>query len=236
MNEIAIQDLAQLRSLPSGFHCGKPMETSLVRRILELCDAMWLHSGDPMRPHAELTSGNCSNGYINMSVALSYPNVCEMLAHQVVLAFHKEYQNLEVHWVIGSSYASIALSFMVAKLLGARHGFTEKGSDGKQLWRRHIIEPEETVLQVEELVTTLKTLAAVRTGIREGNPDKVTFASASLVAVHRSDTYEFDGDPLLNVAHFDIQSWEQHKCPLCATGSPRLRPKGNWKALTQPDD
>ena len=31
----------------------------------DLLDAAWIHNGDPKNPHAELTSGWCSNGFFD---------------------------------------------------------------------------------------------------------------------------------------------------------------------------
>jgi orotate phosphoribosyltransferase len=202
--------------------------------MLRICDGLWLHSGDPSAPHAELTSGKCSDGFVNTMRLLKYPNISMILAEELA-GIYLEYFNYarRPDWVIGASYAAITFSQNVALCLRAKHAFTEKGSDGKtQLWRRETIPEGEVVLQVEELVSTTATFDRVRTGIVEGNANSVTFDSVSMTLVHRSPAYEFDGSPILFFRHYDINQWKPEECPLCAAGSPRLRPKQHWAELT----
>ena len=136
--------------------------------------------------------------------------------------------------IIGSDHAGADFSHDVARWFGAKHDFTEKsGPDGKQqVWKRFAIHEGESVLQVEELMTTAGTLMAVRDGIRKGNPSPVTFAPVVGVLVHRSDVYEIEGAPVVYLAHYDISVWDPKDCPLCAAGSKRLRPKQHWAELT----
>lgn len=208
------------------------------RHIFELCDALWLHSGDPAQPHAQLTSGKCSNGFIDTLRALRFSNICHLLAEQLVRKLVGEdgydyyAKHGDIHWVVGSDHAGAAFSHSVAIRLGTQHDFTEKGPDKTQMWKRFTVEPGEVVLQVEELITTTGTLQAVRDGIRSGNPYPVTFAPVVMTLVHRSNVYEIEGSPILYFVHYDIEVWEPAECPLCAAGSKRLRAKQNWAELT----
>lgn len=209
-----------------------------VSNILSLCEALWIHSGDPAAPHAELTGGDCSNGFVDTLRALRHTNVCDILSYhmmQKIDAYREEF-DLEgnMNWVIGSDHAGAVFSQNVARWTNSMHDFTEKGGvDGKeQIWKRFVIEPGNHVLQVEELITTTQTLRAVREGVRKGNPHPVTFTSYVATLVHRSDSYEFEGVPIIYLAHYDIKKWRREECPLCAQGSKRIKPKQNWAELT----
>lgn len=231
------RNIGDLRHLFHDHVHGLMISDEEVCHILKLCDALWLHSEDPKDPHAELTSGKCSNGFVDVLRALRFTNLCELLAHQMVKKIEAapEYDIPDrIDWVVGSDHAGAAFSHGVATWMAAQHDFTEKaGPDGKQqVWKRFTIEPKETVLQVEELMTTAGTLKAVREGIRAGNPHPVTFAPFVAVLVHRSDVYEIEGTPVIYLVHYDISVWEPSECPLCAQGSKRLRPKQNWPELT----
>ncbi len=205
-----------------------------VTHILKLCDAVWLHSGDPTKPHAELTSGMCSDGFVDVLRALRFTNICTILADQTVTRLEEKGlgQGGQVDWVVGSDHAGADFSHSVATILNSQHDFTEKGPDKQQLWKRFTIEPHEIVLQVEELMTTSGTMQAVRKGIREGNSHPVNFVPMVGVLVHRSDVYEFEGDPIVYLVHYDINVWNPLDCPLCKGGSKRLKPKQNWAELT----
>ncbi len=248
-----IEDLESLRGLLGSVATNELVRThglltqEGVTHILKLCKALWIHSGDPKAPHAGLTSGKCSNGFVDVLRALRYTNVCDILAYHMVHALEakiyeiendenasrKEY--IEIDWVIGSDHAGADFSHDVARWFGAQHDFTEKaGIDGKQqAWKRFVVHRDQAVLQVEELMTTAGTLLAVREGIRRDNPYLVTFAPVVGVLVHRSDVYEIEGAPVVYLAHYDIESWWPDKCPLCAQGSKRIsEPKKNWDELT----
>ncbi|MBS3903062.1 MAG: hypothetical protein KGZ30_01655 [Anaplasmataceae bacterium] len=216
-----------------------------VTNILQLCDALWLHSGDPRDPHAELTAGDCSDGFVDVLRALRYTVVSDILAYHMSRRIEDKMDELDlwsdavgvpsIGWVIGSDHAGATFSHDVARWLSAMHDFTEKGgSDNKeQLWRRFAIGENEPVLQVEELMTTSTTLLRVREGIRKGNPGPVNFLPFVATLVHRSEIYEIEGGPVIYLAHYDIKKWKPEECPLCAQGSKRLKPKTHWAELTR---
>lgn len=203
----------------------------------EACDAVWLHDGDPRKPHAELTSGMCSNGYFNCPEVLKYPNLGEILAKQLVRRL-KTNGLEQVNWVIGSAYAAITFSYEVAKALGTIHGFVEKDPadpKGKRmLWRRMTIPAGALILQIEELITTSGTFKEVRRAVEEGNPEPVNFLPLVGVLVHRPPKLPIDyGDrKVVGLIEKEVWAVEPNECPLCKAGSPRYRPKTHWRELT----
>lgn len=210
--------------------------------VFRVADALWLHNGDPTMPHAELTAGECSNGFVDVLRVLKYTNLCEIFAQELAKVYLSRRYNTfgktsdlrfsrNPDWVIGSDHAGATISYEVARRLNAKHDFTERAYK-LQHWRRHVIESGETVLQVEELVRTTGTLHQVRNAILEGNPYRVQFVPVALTVVHRSNVYGFGEGPILYLRHYDIATWEPEECPLCAAGSKRLRPKQNWAELT----
>lgn len=236
VQEILGLDASGLQGITERDFEGRDIMPEEVDHLFRLCDALWLHNGDPMRPHVELTSGQHSNGFVNTSKVLVYTNLNRLLARALFNLYRLEY-SLDPDWVVGSDHAAAAFSYEVAASCGARHDFTEKADVGTikhQMWKRHIIQPGEMVLQVEELVTTLATVRAVRQGITQGNPHPVTFAPVILTLIHRPSDGEmhFQGSPILSLRHYDIQTWEVGDCPLCQAGSQAIRPKQRWAELT----
>ncbi len=230
-------ELKELRTLKRGDFEGQITQPE-INHIFKVCDALWFHSGNPKAPHAELASGKCGNGFVDALRVLRHSNLCEIMADQLikVLRTSPRFQPLiPIDWVIGSDHAGADFSHDVARLLNADHDFTEKGPNKTQIWNRFVIEPGQVVLQAEELVTTTETLQAVRDGILLGNPHPVRFAPQVLALVHRSDTSLFSGLPIVYLVHYDIKTWDPkkgEKCPLCALGSKKVRPKQNWAELT----
>ncbi len=206
----------------------------------DVLDAGWMHDGDSKKPHAELTSGMCSNGFFDCMRVLCYPNLRRILAHQLVRKLRSRgLTNDDVDWVIGSPYAAITFSGDVAYgFLEAIHGFTEKAptpdNPKKMVWRRMAIPKGVNVLQIEELITTSGTFKEVQRAIVAGNSEPVNFLSAVGVLVHRPPKLPVDYGDRRVVALVEKEVWavEPEDCPLCAQGSKRLRPKANWKELT----
>lgn len=203
------------------------------RHILGLCDALWMHDGDPAKPHAKLTSGACSDGYVNCSQALRLPTVGAIMGRQATRALREVYGG-PVDWVVGSAYASILFSYEVARQLGAEHGYTEKAViDGQeaQTFKRFEIPEGAVVLDAEELMTTSTTAQRVLEGVNRDNPHQVEWGAPLLVLVHRSDVLEFDNRPVAYAYHLDIKTFLPADCPLCRQGSEPLPPKANWAEL-----
>jgi orotate phosphoribosyltransferase len=210
----------------------------------DLCDAAWVHDGDPKKPHAELTSGMCSNGYFDCARVLCYPNLCEILARQLIQRMIKK-DLTPPDYVIGSAYAAITFSYEVAKILryfygfSALHGFVEKDPTdpkGKRmLWQRMKIPAGSSILQVEELITTSGTMTEVQRAVKEGQgEDKVNFLPIVGALVHRPPKLPADYGDRRVIALIEKEIWavDPKDCPLCKVGSPRYRPKTHWLALT----
>jgi orotate phosphoribosyltransferase len=225
--------IEQLRAIAPEDVPGSRMPEAVFSHIGRLCKAVWLHSGNPADPHAVLTQGEHSDGFVDTLRILRYTNLCRMMAQQLVILFDEVWHGDPPSWVVGSDHAGVALSHSVAEILGAQHDFPEKGPNKTQNWKRFLIEPAETVLQVEELMTTSGTLAAVRTGIRQAHSHPVQFVPHPLVLVHRSDVNEIEGEGIIHLVHYDIKKWQPGDCPWCKQGSKAIsEPKKNWEELT----
>ncbi len=219
----------------------KVLSPEEVLSIFDPCDAGWMHDGNPKSPHAELTSGKCSNGFFDCLRVLRHPNFCEILGLQLAKKIKKELKKLGIElidWVIGSPYADITFSYEVAKFFKAIHAFTEKDpSDPKEkrmVWRRMTIPKRAAVLQIEELITTSGTFQEVRRAVREGNSEPVNFLPVVGTLIHRPHKLPVDYNGTTVVSLIERQIWavEQKDCSLCAAGSPRYRPKTHWRELT----
>ena len=112
--------------------------------LLEQEDAVWFYEGEPSadRPHAELTSGLCSNGFADCLRILRYPNIAEILGLQLARLLRKSGID-RVDWVVSSSYAAITFGHEVAKALRAVFMLAEKDPSDpqgkKMVWCRMTI-------------------------------------------------------------------------------------------------
>lgn len=246
---LTVDDLCnELGGIVDEFEQGGGLTPKDILHIFSVCEAGWVHSGNSEHPHAELTSGLCSNGFFDTLRVLRYTQLCDMLAealaHKLIRAIHEVRLDVKYDWpplhtlCVGSDHAGAVFSYAVARHLSCMHDFTEKRDEvveGKkikrQVWERFPIEADQEILQVEELMTTAGTFEAVRAGLRASNPD-VRFMPIAGVLVHRSDVWQIEDTRIVALGHYNIQTWDPKDCPLCAAGSKRVRPKQNWAELT----
>lgn len=232
-------DMEEIAVINSDRVAGGTVTPAVVTHFLTAAEAYWKHDGDISKPHAELTSGKCSDGFVDVLRLLVHTPVCHLFGRELSsrLSFmgdkHERWNRTK--WVIGSDHAGATISYAVAQQMKVKHGFTEKADrDGKKIqnWKRHEIQDGQAVLQVEELITTMATVDAVRCGVRSGNTAEVEFVDAILTVVNRSGETHYEGSPIISLVNYQINVWEPDKCPLCAQGSPRVKPKHNWDTLT----
>lgn len=232
------KELAKITREDPKFYRGADLPEGEILKFFRLCDAFWLHDGDPSKPHAELTSGKCSNGFIDCLRVLQYRNLSQILAEQLARKV-RQFTRRTIHVTIGSPMAGIYFADDLGEALNAPiRLFAEKDpkNPGKMTWNRIKLRHEYGVLQVEELTTTSKTLNEVFYAVNEGNGGEwVNWLPYVAILVHRP--------PKLPVTHYgdrqvialiekEIWAVEPENCPLCKAGSKRLRPKQNWAELT----
>lgn len=213
----------------------RPMTGEEVLELYRERDAVWFfdYNGDLKAPHAELTSGRCSDGYVNSAPVLADPEVGRTLAWQLTTQLFG--RDIYPDWVVGSAYAAITLSYHLALVMGAKHGFVEKDpKDPKRMvWSRFVIPTGASVLQCEELITTLQTTIEVEQAIRAGNPNPVELLPEVVTVVHRPAALPVETSRIIvPLVQRVVKSWTPDECPLCKQGSKRLRPKSHWAELT----
>lgn len=238
---LSLRDYWALRHYPFGRLVERNVSDDELRHLFRLANATWKHAGGQRAPHVEYTSGLCADGYIDVTRVIRFPAISMLLAGALVrkarLQLGVDLANV-VDWVVGSDHAAATFSQNVALRLGAQHDFAVKGPDKTQLWNRSVIEPDARALNVEDLISTLGTVLAVRAGVRNGNPHPVQFAPFILTIVARASIERIEDARVVSLIEYDdllehkTKLWQPSECPYCAAGSERLRPKQNWAKLT----
>jgi len=85
---------------PADFK-NKNLPAEEILKWFEACQASWVHSGNPTDPHAELTSGKCSNGFFNCLKVLKFYTLSEILANQLAK---------KIRVLIGSAHVDVVIS------------------------------------------------------------------------------------------------------------------------------
>lgn len=221
------------------------LEPVEVQHIIELAGGFWRHDGNPEAPHAVLPLGKHSDGFIDLPAALKYVGVNDMFAVALANAIGDQFDDDDIHWVIGSGPAVATFSAAVAsRLLETRpwikHDFTEKVMlDGveAQRWARHVIEPNESVLQIEDLCTSYLTLRRARKGIKRAHPGHpIKYLPVIGMAVNLTGKSAFNGSGVVPLLDITFNEWSPGECPLCLNGSEALygvkKSAETWAKLT----
>lgn len=222
---------------PISFRRSRLSKTNFIETA-KLCSAYWIHNGDLTKPHVELASGLCSNGFIRMALILQYQNLSYILAREILKNLPSVVELEKIDWVIGSAYSALGLSKDVAIILGAQWAPMQKDANERQVWVHPQIPKNETVLHIEDVVSTGKAAVEVRDALGSANiiPYVPVLASRSIDKPQQEITAQIlkHGIVFCPLFHFkEFWAVPPAECPLCACDSVRLKPKvgNNWAQL-----
>jgi len=217
------------------------------RDELKRVGALWIHGGNPKKPHALLTSGRHSNGFINTSKLLEHPLLLNEACFDLVTAVLADRLGVcsPPTAVVGSAMGAVAIAHVVASHIHGLFGygtndgsrtvksmFTEpqskRGSKSMKL-KRFELTKQDRVLVVEDVLTTGETTQLTIDAVKETG---ATVASFVGVFVNRSGKNTLGGRAVLSLVSERLPTWKEKSCPLCKEGSKAVRPKTNWDDLT----
>ncbi len=185
------------------------MTSEQVYELLKKCGAI-------LEGHFLLTSGKHSGLYVEKFRVLQYPDYTEKLCQEIARRFKDD----KIEVVVGPMTGGIILSHVTAKILGCRSIFTERENGVMALRRGFEIKEGERVLVVEDIVTTGGSVVEVLKAIEKFKPNLIGVG----LLVERSKTdidFGVRKEPLLKLS---IEAWEKGECPLCAKGTPAIKP------------
>jgi len=206
-------------------------------KLFEQKGWLWVHDGNPKRPHALLTEGGHSNGYFDATSLTKTPNLLGAACFDLVAICKDQSIVLESidysDSVFGSAYGAIFIAYEIARLSECRVGYTvPQIIDGKKAMtvpRRFKIEPGQKVIVVEDVMTTGGTTQKTIAALEEKGAVPLPVV---LVIVNRSGKADLEGRRVIGLIEKEMPVWAPDECPLCKQGSEAIRPKGNWDKLT----
>ena len=193
--------------------------------------AVWIHDGKPTRPHALLTSGMHSDGFVNCTKVTQTPELLQRILsdpHGLQLKLPTE----KIDWVIGSAAGAVTFAYAVALALNVNAAFTEKDGDAMKL-SRFEVGPTERVLVVEDTISTGGSTLKTIEGIKQSGVDDARILPYIICLVNRSGSTQLNGREIRSLLSPDIHMWNGEDCPLCKKGSQAVRPKSHWADLTR---
>lgn len=178
-------------------------------------------TGAYLRGHFRLTSGLHSPEYLQCALVLQHPHHAEHFGRLLAAELRSMEPAAKVNMVASPAIGGLIIGHEVARALGSRFIFTERGPDGKMVLRRGFaIEPGETAVVVEDVVTT--------GGSSREVVDILKDAGARLIAagsiIDRSGGAADLGIPRVALKTLEVVAYPPEDCPLCSAGSPVVKP------------
>lgn len=187
------------------------MQTQEVLRILQ-------ETGVIRKGHFRLTSGLHTDVFLLCSLVQQFPHRTERLARAMAEPFRS--QGVQV--VAGTAVGGIILAYEVARSLGARAIFAEKGEGGEMALRRGFpLSAGERTLIVEDAVSTGGSVRKVMEAIAARGGEVIGVSAL----VDRSGGRVQLGVPTRALITMDAAMWDPADCPLCRDGVPLVYPK-----------
>ena len=185
--------------------------------------ARFKRTGALLEGHFVLTSGLHSARYLQCALVLQHPAEAEAFGRALAERFRAE----GVETVAAPAIGGIVIGYEVARALGARSIWTEREAGRMTLRRGFTVRQGETILVVEDVITT--------GGSTRETIDTLRAAGARVVAaasiIDRSGGRADVGVPRSALATLDVPALAPSACPLCAQGVPAIKP-GSRKAVT----
>lgn len=235
--QFTLEELEQLGLLSPLmlYDLGLRMDVEDFEHAMKLLNVIWVYPGEPGpdHPHALLTSGKHSNGYLKPGEVIKrLSGVTSLLAREAVRLIPDDLAE-SFDWVVGSDTSATALAAAIAEIAEVRHVVLQKDGDD-QLWvpGQEPIAPGSRGLHAEELITTLGSAGKVRKAVRDGNPhlDEVLYVSCLPVLVDRSDPKdnltEVEGSIVRSFVRYEMVNYDVpggQVCPYCEAGSKALK-------------
>ncbi len=214
------------------------MEDMILIDDLKKSGALWVHDGNPLRPHAVLTGGKHSGVYFNGQLVMQNPVLLGLVASDMVALLHfAEVKLEEVDRVVGPAMGAVKLAHAVAENIHRVSGklclssYAEKERD-RMVFRTSYVRPGENVLIVEDTITTGGSATRVVDAVLEAGGIPLPILP---VISNQTGLRDVRGMKIISVIERTLETWAPEECPLCRVGSEALRPPKaweNWQRLT----
>jgi orotate phosphoribosyltransferase len=173
-------------------------------------------TGALLEGHFVLTSGLHSPVYLQCALVLQHPAEAESFGRAIA----ETYRGERVETVVAPAIGGIIIGWEVARALGVRSLWTERESGRMTLRRGFRVRPGESVLVVEDVITTGGSTRETVAAMREAGA-RVTGAAS---IIDRSGGRADVGVPRLALATLEVPAVAPAACAECAAGVPLVKP------------
>lgn len=180
-------------------------------------------SGALLEGHFRLTSGLHSPGYLQCALVLQHPDTAERLG----AAIAAETRDLRPTLVLSPALGGIVIGQEVGRALGVRAIFAERQDGGLTLRRGFMIAETDRVLVVEDVLTTggsTRETMQVATAAGGRVVGAASIVDRSTPSTSSGQAGELNGVPYVSLLRMNLPTYEPDRCPLCAQGTPVVKP------------
>jgi orotate phosphoribosyltransferase len=178
--------------------------------------ALFRRAGALLEGHFKLTSGLHSGGYLQSALVLQNPADAGALG----AALGAWAGALQPGVVLSPAMGGLIIGHEVARALGVRAIFAERGDGTLMLRRGFVLTAGERVLVVEDVVTTG---GSTRETIAVANAAGAHVVGAVAIIDRSSGAAELSV-PFHALAQLFLPTYDPAACPLCARGQPVTKP------------
>lgn len=182
-------------------------------------EQIFVDAGAKLAGHFLLASGLHSATYWEKFRVLQFPEhtvpLCTMIAER--------FRDARIDVVAGPTTGGVILAFEVARQLGVRAIYAERGNDAGRVFRRgQTLTRGERVLIVDDVLTAGGSIRDVIEAVKALEGDLVGIG----VLVDRSIRDHGFGAPLFGCLKTTVETHTPEECPQCAAGVPLTKQGG----------
>jgi orotate phosphoribosyltransferase len=177
-------------------------------------------TGAYLKGHFRLTSGLHSPEYLQCALVLRYPSHAETLGRALAEKLKTLAAGPRIDLVVSPAMGGVIIGHEVGRALGVPAIFTERENGSMTLRRGFHVEPGTNAVVVEDVVTTGGSTREVIDVLRAAGVH--VLAAGSII--DRSGGAAEVGAPRAALTTMKVTSWRPEECPMCAQGSPVVKP------------
>jgi len=169
--------------------------------------ALLQETGALLTGHFRLSSGLHSPNYVQCARLLEHPRNAKAIGEALAARIRAEK-------IVSPALGGVIIGYTVAEALGVPFVFTERKEGAMTLRRGFQIEPGETIVIVEDVVTTGKSTRETADVVTQHGGVVTGFASI----LNRSGKANPFNAPYEALAALNLRTYDPAECPFCARG------------------